>query len=245
MTTRVIINGALGKMGSLACTTLDNHPDFTLVARLTRQDNLAHVIRDTDAKIVVDLTCAESAYENTLAIIQEGAHPVIGTSGLLAPQIEYLTNLCQKQLLGGIIAPNFSIGAVLMMQFAAKAATYFSEAEIIEQHHQQKLDAPSGTAIKTAQLIAHARTQPKNELKLKEVLEGARGALYQDVNIHSLRLPGVLANQEVVFGQMGETLSINHRTLDRQCFMPGIVFSCQKVIELKHLVYGLEHLIAI
>ncbi len=143
----------------------------------------------------------------------------------------------------GIIAPNFSIAALLMMQFAAKAARYLSEVEIIEAHHQQKLDAPSGTALKTAELIAAARTKLKNDLSLKELVAGARGATHCNVPIHSLRLPGFLACQEVVFGNQGETLTIKHNSIDRNCFMPGIVLACQKVTQLTTLLYGLESIL--
>jgi 4-hydroxy-tetrahydrodipicolinate reductase len=240
--TRVLVNGALGKMGAMACETLKGQQDFELVGALTRQDNLAKAIVDTKAEVVVDLTRADCVFDNSLCIIQQGARPVIGTSGLLSAQIEELAQLCEAQQLGGIVAPNFSIGAVLMMQFAAKAATYFSEVEIIETHHQNKLDAPSGTAMKTAELIAKAR-KSKNKLELKELVPSARGGLYQDVSIHSLRLPGILARQEVLFGGLGETLSIKHHSTDRQSFMGGIVFSCRKVLELSTLVYGLEHLL--
>lgn len=243
MLTRVIVNGAQGKMGSLACDTLERHSEFELVAQLGREDNLAKAIHDTQAQIVVDLTRADCAYQNSLTIIGQGARPVIGTSGLLPDQIKELTQLCKSRQLGGIIAPNFSISAVLMMLFAAKAAEYFTEVEIIETHHQQKLDAPSGTALKTAEMIAAARKKPKNKLNLKELLPGARGATYADINIHSLRLPGVLARQQVIFGNAGETLSITDDSMDRSCFMPGVVLACQKVLELNALVYGLEHII--
>lgn len=243
MLTRVIVNGSNGKMGSLACETLKNHNEFELVAQLNKQDNLAQTIKDTDAQIVIDLTRADCVYDNSLTIIKQGARPIIGTSGLISSQINELTVLCEVNKLGGIIVPNFSISAVLMMIFAAKAAEYLPEVEIIETHHQQKLDAPSGTALKTAEMIATARKSPKNKLMLKELIPGARGGSYCDVNIHSLRLPGVLARQEVIFGNLGETLSITHDSIDRRCFMPGVVLACQKVLELNTLIYGLEHLL--
>jgi 4-hydroxy-tetrahydrodipicolinate reductase len=243
MLTRVIVNGANGKMGSLACDTLNNHPEFELVARLSKQEDLAQAINDTKAQIVVDLTRADCVFENSLTIIHQGAHPIIGTTGLIPGQIKELTELCETKRLGGIIAPNFSISAVLMMIFAAKAAEYLSEVEIIETHHQQKLDSPSGTALKTAEMIAAARKNPKNKLALKELIPGARGGSHQDINIHSLRLPGVIARQEVIFGSLGETLSITHDSIDRNCFMPGVILACQKVIGLKTLIYGLEHLL--
>lgn len=243
MLTRVIVNGASGKMGALACETLNAHPEFTLVAQLGRQDNLAQTIHDTQTQIVVDLTRADTVYQNSLAIINNGARPVIGTSGLLPEQISELAIKCEEQGFGGVIAPNFSISAVLMMLFAAKAAEYFSEVEIVETHHQQKLDAPSGTALKTAEMIAAARKTPKNQLNLKELIPGARGGMHCDINIHSLRLPGVLARQQVIFGNAGETLSITDDSISRNCFMPGIVLACQKVMTLNSLVYGLEHLL--
>lgn len=240
---RVIVNGAKGKMGSLACQTLSQHPEFELVGELTREDDLADAIANTNAQIVVELTQADVVYDNALTIIHHGARPVIGATGLVAEQIEELKKECGARHLGGIIAPNFSIGAVLMMTFAAKAAEYFSEVEIIESHHQQKLDAPSGTALKTADMIAKARRKPKNQIELRELIPGVRGGVQQEISIHSLRLPGLLARQDVIFGQLGETLTITHNTIDRACFMPGVVLACQKVMALDQLIYGLEHLI--
>ncbi|TAL65463.1 MAG: 4-hydroxy-tetrahydrodipicolinate reductase [Legionella sp.] len=243
MSIRVIVNGAFGKMGTQACETLNNHPEFDLVAQLTKQDDLARAIQDTKAQVVVELTRADSVFENSLTIIKQGARPVIGASGLIETQIKELTAQCESRQLGGIVAPNFSIGAILMMNFAAKAAEYLTEVEIIESHHQQKLDAPSGTALKTADMIAAARKNPKNKLSLKEIIPGVRGGEHKAIPIHSLRLPGVLARQQVIFGTQGETLSITHDSIDRSCFMPGIVLSCQKVMGLNTLIYGLEHLL--
>ncbi|MFI4919021.1 MAG: 4-hydroxy-tetrahydrodipicolinate reductase [Legionellales bacterium] len=243
MPTRVIVNGAHGKMGALACATLSAHNDFELVAALSKQDHLAQAISETKADVVVELTRADCVYDNSLIIINHGARPVIGASGLLESQINELTTLCKIKQLGGIIAPNFSIGAVLMMLFAAKASEYFSEVEIIEAHHQLKLDAPSGTALKTAEMIAAARKKSKKNLPIKELLPGARGGCYHDINIHSLRLPGVLAQQKVIFGGVGETLSLTHDSIDRACFMPGVVLACQKAMQLNTLVYGLEHVL--
>jgi 4-hydroxy-tetrahydrodipicolinate reductase len=241
---RIVVNGALGKMGQIASVTLAGHPDFELVDTLGREDNLRDSIVNTRADIVVDLTSADVVYQNALTIIEQGASPVIGTSGLLAEQITELRQRCDAQGLGGIVVPNFSIGAVLMMQFAAIAARYMPDVEIIEAHHPQKKDAPSGTAIKTADLIAKVRKK-KLPYACKEVLKGARGALSQNVAIHSLRVSGVLAEQEVLFGQTGETLSIMHRTNDRISFMPGLIIACQQVTSLKTLCYGLEHLLGL
>ena len=243
MFNKVIVNGAQGKMGVLACKTIQEHPDFELVACLGRHDDLAEAITRTGANIVIDLTRADCVYENCLTIINQGAHPVIGTSGLLAEQIQTLQQGCDEKKLGGIIAPNFSISAVLMMRFAADAARLLPEVEIIEAHHPQKLDAPSGTAIKTAEVIAAARQKPASKLALKELLPGARGASHHDVPIHSLRLPGILARQSVIFGNTGETLTLTHDTIDRSSFMPGLILACQRVAQLNGLYYGLEHLL--
>ncbi|QDP71352.1 4-hydroxy-tetrahydrodipicolinate reductase [Legionella israelensis] len=240
---RVIVNGARGKMGSLACDVLDRHPDFTLVAALGREDNLGEAIEQNKAGIVVDLTNADSVYVNSKIIIEHGAHPVIGTSGLMDEQIKELQSRCEQLQLGGLVVPNFSISAVLMVHFAAIASSWMSEVEIIEMHHQQKLDAPSGTALKTAEIIAAARKSPRKQLSLKELIPAVRGGRHEDINIHSLRLPGVLARQQVIFGHPGETLSITHDSIDRTSFMPGLLLACQKVDDLKTLHYGLETLL--
>lgn len=239
----VIVNGAQGKMGALTCKTIIDHPDFQLAAGLIHGDHLERAIAETKAQIVIDLTRADCVYENSLCIINNGAHPIIGTTGLLEEEIQTLRALCEERQLGGVIAPNFSISAILMMRFAAQAARIFPEVEIIEVHHQQKLDAPSGTAIKTAEMIAASRCNVKNKLSLKELLPGARGAIHHDINIHSLRLPGVLARQQVIFGNLGETLTITHDSIDRSSFMPGIILACERVQALKTLYYGLEQLI--
>lgn len=244
MLRRVIINGANGKMGQLAVKTIENHPDFELAGGLSRNDNLPKVIEKTNADIVIDLTNAQSVYKNTLAIIEANAHPVIGTSGLVKDEIENLKSLCSQKKLGCLIVPNFSLSAVLMMKFANMAANYLQEVEIIEAHHQNKLDAPSGTALKTAELIKEGKNnKEKNQLNLKEIIPGARGGEYQDVNIHSIRLPGILARQEVIFGNIGETLSIIHNTIDRSSFMPGVIMACNKVSSLDTLYYGLESIL--
>ncbi len=240
---RVIVNGAQGKMGRLACEILRGHADFELVAELGRQDDLARCIIETQADIVVDLTRADVAFQNALVIINSGASPVIGTSGLLAEQIDDLKKQCDTLNRGGLIVPNFSIGAVLMMHFSAIAARYFADVEIIEAHHPQKVDAPSGTAIKTADLIAGARLHKKQPDACREILPGARGALSQSIPIHAVRLSGVLAEQSVIFGQPGETLTVLHRTSDRVSFMPGLVLACQRVTSLKTLCYGLEYVL--
>lgn len=242
MPIRVLVNGALGKMGVLACETLENNKAFTLVARLTKNDNLREAIAKTKAEVVVDLTSAHCVYDNALMIIEQGAHPVIGTSGLFDEQINHLKLVSDSKKLGGIIVPNFSISAVLMMRFAKQAAAYFADVEIIEAHHPQKHDAPSGTAAKTAEMIAEVKV-PKEVGRTLESIPGVRGGKHQGVRIHSVRLPGILARQQVIFGNPGETLTISQDTIDRISFMPGLVLCCQKVKALDSLYYGLEYLL--
>ncbi len=236
----VIVNGAQGKMGQLACETIKNHPDFELLAGLGRSDDLAKAIYDLKASIVVDLTRADCVYQNTRTIIMQGAHPVIGTSGLLDVEIEALRALCEADKLGGLIVPNFSIAAVLMMQFSAKAAQYLPDVEVVEAHHPAKAEAPSGTALKTADVIATARKRAPHLPRCQEIVSGALGALYKDVRIHAMRIPGILAQQDVIFGQLGETLTLRHQTIDRLSFMPGVLLACQHVQKLDTLVYGLD-----
>lgn len=244
MPIKVIVNGASGKMGTVLVNTLKQNPDFELVQALGRNDNLPKAIHETNAQVVVDLTTAESVYKNSLAIIEANVHPVIGTSGLLPDQIASLQEICSQKKLGGIIAPNFSLGAVLMMKFAGVAAKYFPIGEVVEAHHEQKIDAPSQTALKTAEIIADSKNKETEiDIKTKENIEGARGANFNNVPIHSLRMPGVLARQEVIFGGIGETLTVTHNTLDRQSFMPGILLCCRKVLNLTSLYYGLESIL--
>jgi len=242
MTIRVLINGAGGKMGQAAVKAISDDAALALVGQTGRHDNLAAEIKASKAQVVVDLTNAEAVWKNAEIIIKAGAHPVIGTSGLLKEQVQKLQDQCTQLKLGGIIAPNFSLGAVLMMKHAQEMAKYFPQVEIIEMHHDDKLDSPSGTAVRTAEMLATTRN-PVAKKSNKEVVPGARGAFYQDIHIHSIRLPGLVAHQQIIFGGTGETLTLRHDSIDRLCFMPGIILSCKKVIELSTLVYGLESIL--
>ena len=244
MTIRILVNGANGKMGQITTKTIANCAEFALIGTLGRKDNLAEEIKTTKADVVIDLTNPDVVLQNTKTIIESGAHPVIGTSGLTKDQLQLLQKRCAELKLGGIIAPNFSLGAVLMMKHAQEIAKYFPHVEIIEMHHDKKLDSPSGTAIRTAEMMSAVRTSVSIELKnVRETVAGARGARYQQIPIHSIRLPGLVAHQEIIFGGTGETLTIRHDSIDRECFMPGIIFSCKKVMALKELVYGLESIL--
>jgi 4-hydroxy-tetrahydrodipicolinate reductase len=241
MKTRIIVNGAAGKMGQIACEVLENHIDFELVARCTRNDNLALAIADTKAQAVIDVTEPAAVFNNTKTILEQQARPIIGTTGLTEEQLNEIKNQCQEKSLGCIIAPNFSIGALLLMQCAKQVARFMAECEIIELHHPAKKDAPSGTAIKTANIISQARQRPS--LITRQGDANALGYMDASVPIHSVRLPGILADETVIFGNTGESLTLQHRTLSRDAFKPGILLACQKVMALDHMVYGLENLL--
>lgn len=244
MAIRVLVNGAFGQMGQMTTNAIKNHPGLELVGQTGRDFDLKQSIKDSKADVVVDFTQADAVYHNTEIIIDAGARPVIGTSGLKADQIKKLQAQCAALKRGGIIAPNFSLGAVLMMKHAKAIANYFPHVEIIEMHHDGKRDSPSGTAMRTAELLADASpalNQP--EKPNTETVKGARGAKHYHVPIHSIRLPGLLAHQTVIFGGSGETLSIRHDSLDRLCFMPGVCLACEKVMNMTELAYGLEEIL--
>lgn len=238
----VIINGINGKMGRVVKKSILTQSDFHLVAGTGRQDNLSKIIKEKKADVVIDFTTKDSVFVNTETIIDAGARPVIGTTGLTLEQISILAKQCQEKKLGGIIAPNFSLGAVLMMKYSADAARYFSNAEIIEMHHPDKVDAPSGTAIETAQMMEEVRLSPKGTEREIYRRNPARGVLKNHVPIHSIRLPGLFSHQFVIFSGNRETLTIQHNGMDRSCTVSGIFIACRKVMDLDHLVYGLDNL---
>lgn len=241
---KIIVNGAHGKMGEEAVIAINNDEHLNLVAGLDSSDNLAEAIKDTNADVVVDLTSATSVYINTKTIIINKASPVIGSSGLTEEQILELQSFSKKLNVSGLIVPNFSLGAVLMMQFAETAAKFYQQVEIIERHHPHKLDAPSGTAIRTAELMSkHINNRTIHNSKSKESMPGALGANCKNIPIHSLRLSGSCAHQTVVFGGNDETLSITHDSMHRKCFMPGVVLACKKVKYLKGLEVGLDKIL--
>ena len=241
---RVLVNGAKGRMGQEVVKAVTAAADLELVDQTDLGDDLIARIKASQAQAVVDFTTAAVAFENTRKILEAGVHPVVGTSGLLAEQVAELQQLARDKDIGGLIAPNFAIGAVLLMKYAQDAARYLPDVEVIELHHNRKADAPSGTAVKTAQLIAEARQEiPKALVEEKELFEGARGSEVHGVRVHSLRLPGLVAHQEVIFGGTGETLTIRHDSIHRESFMPGVCLACRKVIGTQQLFYGLEHLL--
>lgn len=244
MTINVLINGGFGRMGQMTTDAISKHPGLTLVGQTGRDFDLAQAIRDAKADVVVDFTEASAVYQNAQIIIEAGARPVIGTSGLKSDEIKKLQARCTELKRGGIIAPNFSLGAVLMMKYAKAIANYFPHVEIIEMHHDGKQDSPSGTALRTAELLAESNPNLNHPEKPNvETIKGARGATHYNVPIHAIRLPGLLAHQTVIFGGTGESISIRHDSLDRQCFMPGVCLACEKVMQMDTLVYGLEEIL--
>jgi 4-hydroxy-tetrahydrodipicolinate reductase len=241
MTINVFVVGAKGKMGQAVVEAVNNDKECTLVGTSSvNSDDLAHLLKQSKAHVAVDFTVPVSVYKNAKTIIESNVHPIIGTSGLSLEQIAELEKLCAQKKLGGVIGPNFSIGAILMMHCAKLSSRYLPDVEIIELHHPQKLDAPSGTARKTAELIAEARGKPA---PVATAENPSLGLKYCGIPIHAIRLPGVVASQEVLFGGHAETLSIRHDTLNRTAFMPGVLLACKKVAGLKKLVYGLEELL--
>ncbi|MGU3470275.1 4-hydroxy-tetrahydrodipicolinate reductase [Paenibacillus sp. D51F] len=210
---------------------------------LTVSPSLEAMLDSGEIDVLVDFTVPQSAYSNTLEAVTRGIRPVAGVTGFTPQQIAELDELCKQQGIGGLIAPNFSIGAILMMKFAAEASKHFPHLEIIEYHGDQKLDAPSGTSIKTAELISEARRELKQgNPREEETIEGARGGYYDGFRIHSVRLPGVFAQQEVVFGAFGQTLKIRHDSYDRAGYMPGVAHAIKKVMTYEGLIYGFEHI---
>jgi 4-hydroxy-tetrahydrodipicolinate reductase len=262
----VIIAGPRGKMGRAAVQMVQETERFQLVAVLDRKnggkrlsdlegfsgeksdvpiyEDHEECFKTVKADVLIDLTTPEVGRIHTLAALSHGIRPVVGTTGFSDEDLEDLRTMTREKGIGCIIAPNFAIGAILMMKFAQNAAKYFSDVEILEMHHDQKLDAPSGTAIKTAQLISEERTAKKQgHPKEKETIEGARGADFEGMRIHSIRLPGLIAHQEVIFGGEGQTLTLRHDSYDRKSFMSGVRVSVDTVMNLDHLVYGLENIL--
>ena len=260
---RVLVNGACGRMGQAVVRAVIEDEALTLVAAVdlkggvdagtlvglppcgvTVTVGLEATIEAEKPDVMVDFTRPDAVFTNALTALSKGVAPVIGTTGLSDAQKEALKKRSEETGTPVFIAPNFAIGAVLMMQMAQQAAKYLPEVEIIELHHDQKLDAPSGTAIQTAEMIravrsSHAQGHPEEE----EKLPGARGAKIDGIPIHSVRLPGYVAHQEVIFGGVGQTLTIRHDSIDRTSFMPGVVLACKKVRDLKGLTVGLDKLL--
>jgi 4-hydroxy-tetrahydrodipicolinate reductase len=267
----VVVNGAAGKMGREVVKAVSQAEDMVLLGAIDRnpqvvgQDTgeiagcgplevpitnefepmMAMAAQEKQLPVLVDFTHPDTIYDTIRGAIAYGVRPIVGTTGLSLEQIYQLAEFADKASTGCIIAPNFCIGVILLQQAALQASKYFDHVEIIELHHNQKADAPSGTAVQTAQLLGEMG-KPFNppEVKETEKLTGARGAVAEEgIRIHSVRLPGLIAHQEVIFGAPGQLYTLRHDTTDRACYMPGVLLAIRKVIELKNLVYGLEKIL--
>ena len=240
---RVGVLGARGRMGAEAVKAVTNASDLELVAELDLGDSLEQLLSNK-AEVVIDFTTPDSVMKNLEFLINNDIHAVVGTTGFDQGRIDSLMKeLAKHPEVGVLIAPNFAIGAVLMMEFAAKAARYFESAEIVEMHHPAKVDAPSGTAARTAELMTEARKESSMKPMpdaTKQALEGARGSKVGDIPIHSIRAQGLVAHQEVLFGGVGETLTIRHDSLDRAGFMPGVLLGVRSVVKNPGLTHGLD-----
>ena len=271
----VVVAGALGRMGAEVINAVVNAADCQLVGAIDNTPGkegadvglelglkeldvavtadfegclcaVSQSVRNAErSAVLVDFTHPSVVFEHTRAAIAYGVHPVIGTTGLSPAQLSDLTEFSAKASIGGAVIPNFSVGMVLLQQAAAAAARFYDHAELTELHHNRKADAPSGTCIKTAELMEELKeTFNPSEVDEHESLKGSRGGLRESgLRLHSLRLPGLVAHQEVMFGAPGETYTLRHDTIDRSAYMPGVLLTVRKVGSLQQLVYGLERLI--
>jgi len=241
---RVGVLGAKGKVGATIVQAVEAAEDLTFTAGVDAGDALSQ-FSDTQTEVVIDFTHPDVVMDNLKFLIDNGIHAVVGTTGFTDERLGQVTAwLADKPDVCVLIAPNFAIGAVLSMHFAKQAARFFESAEVIELHHPQKADAPSGTAARTAKLIAEARKDlPPNPDATSTGLEGARGADVDGIPVHSIRLAGLVAHQEVLFGTQGETLTIRHDSLDRTSFVPGVLLAVRKVHERPGLTVGIEPLL--
>lgn len=261
---KVVVIGADGRMGREVVRAVAQETGLTLVGAVDTRNhgqdigtlagagpcgvpiagNLGRVLEETGADVVVDFTTPQSVRENLAVVLKHKVHAVIGTTGISEESIEAMDREAREAGVGVLIAPNFAIGAILMMKFAAEAAKYFPHVEIIELHHDQKLDAPSGTAVKTAELIKENRGAiSQGHPEEVEKIRGVRGGEFSGMRIHSIRLPGLVAHQEVIFGGLGQTLRIRHDSINRESFMPGVILAVKKAVNLSGVTYGLEKLL--
>jgi|ERR1700731_3000058 len=240
---RVGVLGAKGKVGSTMVAAVQAAEDLTLSAEVDAGDPLS-LLTEGDTEVVIDFTHPDVVMGNLEFLIANGIHAVVGTTGFTQQRVEQVQSWLAEKNTSVLIAPNFAIGAVLSMHFAKQAAPFFDSAEVIELHHPHKADAPSGTAARTAKLIAEARKGlPPNPDATSSSLPGARGADVEGIPVHSVRLAGLVAHQEILFGTQGETLTIRHDSLDRTSFVPGVLLAVRRIRERPGLTVGLEPLL--
>lgn len=245
----VAVCGANGKMGKEVVKAVNDDKELSLVAKIDIFEgeyfSIEEASKDKQIDVLVDFTQPKSIYENALYCLNNGINIVIGTTGLADEEIANLKKISEEKKVSCLIAPNFSIGAVLMMIFAKQAAKYFDNAEIIELHHNQKKDAPSGTAVKTALMMSEAADKSfiTGNCQETETIKGARGGIsYSDIHIHSVRMPGYIASQEVLFGSSGQVFKIRHDSMNRECYMSGVLMAIKYVVKKPEFVYGLENI---
>ncbi|MCS6801044.1 MAG: 4-hydroxy-tetrahydrodipicolinate reductase [Chloroflexota bacterium] len=254
---RVVVSGAAGKMGREICAAVARDPELELVGGIDiapppagsalpwSADPFA-LVRSVRPRVVVDFSTASATLGVVHAALEAGASPVVGTSGLTEAMVAEIRDAAAARGVGAAVVPNFALGAVLMMHFAAIAARYFDAVEVIEAHHETKQDAPSGTALATAQHMVAARGREfLRAIPEKETILGSRGAHYAGVSIHSLRLPGVVARQEVIFGALGQYLTIAHDTTSREAYLPGVMLAIKAIVGRNDFVYGLAPLLGL
>jgi 4-hydroxy-tetrahydrodipicolinate reductase len=246
-TISVAVAGHRGKVGSILVAAFQAEPGIAYAGGVGSGDDLASFLKEKKPRVLVDFTRPSDALRNALVAVDAGASPVIGTTGIPATGIAELEAACKAKGLGGIVAPNFAVGAVVMMHLAEVAAPYFDGAEIIELHHATKLDAPSGTALATAVRVAARRKEKPFAYRKaeKETIAGTRGGEEGGVAIHSVRLPGLVADQEVILGLPGQTLTIAHRTTSREAYIPGVLLAIRRVASQPTFYRGLDELLGL
>lgn len=241
-----MLAGARGKVGQALAPALAAEADLEYVGGVDLGDDLQARLAEWRPDALVDFTQPSAALGNALAAVEAGVRPVVGTTGISAEGIDELERACAGRGIGGIVAPNFAVGAVLMMWLAEKAAPFFPAVEVLEMHHATKLDAPSGTALATARRLAGARGRAFDYRRPEKVtLEATRGGEEGGVGVHSIRLPGLVADQEVIFGLPGQTLTITHRTISREAFAPGVILAVRTVTEKPGFYRALDQLLGL
>lgn len=238
---KVMVIGSNGKMGRQTVDAVSSDDSLDLVARIDTEDDLGNALALSTPDVAIDFTHPSCVYENTRKILNASCHALVGTTGLSDIQMTELGELAELKKRVVFVVPNFAIGAVLMMRFAAEASKYMPHAEIIEYHHDKKVDAPSGTAIKTAELMAQSESEiNSHSIKETMIIEGVRGGRKQNIPIHSLRLPGFVASQEIILGSQGQRLTLRHDTVSRDSFMDGVCLAVKRMTDYTGLLYGLE-----
>ncbi|MBI2873089.1 MAG: 4-hydroxy-tetrahydrodipicolinate reductase [Chloroflexi bacterium] len=253
--TRVLVHGAAGRMGREVLAAVLRQPDMLPVALVDRVSppagsvphfaDVMEAIRQTRPRVTVDFSTAEGAMQAARAALPAGVCLVVGSTGLSDGELEEIRALCSRHEVGAVVAPNFALGAVLLVHMARTAARFFDYADIVEMHHETKIDAPSGTALAIARAMAEAKGQFQRPMPQKEPVPGTRGGEQSGVSIHSVRMPGRMAHHEVTLGTSGQTLTLRHDTINRECYIPGVMLAIRDVTKRRGLVVGLEKVLGL